>query len=474
MATNFSLDGDVGQFVRQVPFDTRSISYLKSGLGDTLGSFVGSARQNLALFNYGKQQANQPPIAQPGAVSGQRGVSGANPELPGEPGAGQTDSSGFNAAAYFQFQGSPDIFDASGVRQTPEQAQAAGLFAPEQSAYGGNMLSKKVSLLPYARPEVQSEQDFAKLGGQDIAGTTVPNSNSYSAPDILTSVQQHPDVQFAQQYHDTLLKSNDAYLNLQIQNYANKAQVDVKELQTKALQAKNDLLKNLESRGLAGSSFQTKGEEAIKSGQESGITQVQQGLSQQEQELQAQNISKTYQLDYNLAKTIVSAVDKEVQARADVQKQQQTQMDKYLSAKGLVINPITGEVEKTATQEKADQSSVSAYLKTQGKQVNPSTGAVETIPVKPKTVSTTTTPTQKAVSSMRNEMKITKNPDGSSAIGKDGKLRAEVYNFYKKEWVNSGRTPASFDSQFADLRNPKDSGYDLTKATSSSTSEKLF
>lgn len=461
MATNFSLDGDVGQFVRQIPFDTRSISYLKSGLGDTLGSFVGSARQNLALFNYSKQQANQPPPAQPGANSSEPGA------LPGEPGIGQTDKSGFNKEAYFQFQGSPDIFDVSGVRQTPEQAQAAGLFAPEQSAYGGNMLSKKVQLLPYARPEVQSEQDFAKLGGQNIAGTTVPNSNSYSAPDILTSVQQHPDVQFAQQYHDTLLKSNQDYLNLQIQNYANKAQVDVKELQTKALQAKNDLLKNLESRGLAGSSFQTKGEEAIKSGTESNIVNVQQGLSQQEQELQAQNISKTYQLDYNLAKTIVSAVDKEVRARADVQKQQQAQMDKYLSSKGLVINPVTGEVEKTATQERADQSSVNAYLKTQGKQINPTTGAVETISVKPKV--TTPTPTQQAVSSMRNEMKVTKNPDGSPVIGKDGKLRAEVYNFYKQEWVNSGRTPASFDSTFADLRNPADSGYNVTRLSGSSS-----
>lgn len=382
MSTNFSLPGDVGAFVRSQPFDQRSIQYQKSGLGDTLGQFVGSARQNQALFNF--SQKSKAPVdttgadfilgkttptpgqdvnASPGASGGQPGAS--NPQI-GALDTGITDKSGFAQVPdqnnqYYQFQGSPDVFDQTGKHITPEEAQATPDFF------------KNVQQVSTPRPEVQQESDYAKYAGQDVQAPIndqaqqIENQTmgAMTAAEIQDFLKSSPVVSDAQDYHDKLITRNNDTLAAQVKKLADKEGVDEQVLSTKVAIAKRNILLSMERRGLAGSSFQTVGEARTEASGALSLAKLRAGLTNQEQLNEARNLARNQKLDINLAKSIVGAVNSEMKARARLQTQQQTQLTSYLKTKGIVINPSTGVQEKSAAELRAEEASQRAQESSQ-------------------------------------------------------------------------------------------------------------
>lgn len=73
-------------------------------------------------------------------------------------------------AKYIQYAGSPDIFEGeTGKKLSYEEAQRAGLFKPEQQAFGGGMLSRDVEIVNTPRPEIKKETDFSLYAGLPLA-----------------------------------------------------------------------------------------------------------------------------------------------------------------------------------------------------------------------------------------------------------------------------------------------------------------
>jgi len=114
---------------------------------------------------------------------------------------------------FIQYAGSPDIFQKStGEPVTAQQAEEMGLFAPEQVAFGGNLLSNKVEVSQETRPDVNAEEDFAALQGQKIQ-TQIANKG---ATTTIQDFEENPLQAFSRTYREMLEASGVAGFNAQI------------------------------------------------------------------------------------------------------------------------------------------------------------------------------------------------------------------------------------------------------------------
>lgn len=359
----FSLPGDLGTYVRTTPYEQRKQLYSSYSLGNVLGDFTGTAQQNQALYNYVQKQPTSPTQAT-------------------QPTTSPTTSQ------YIQYAGSPDIFDkATGQYLSEAQAKTTqGVFTNQYGVLGPN-----VEISQQSRPEIQTEQDYAKLSQQNLQGyqqqpqdQQQQNQGGYSeesqyadfgqqamqlqemlggtinAGDILSAAEQSSDVIMARSRAETLRTRNDEALQRTLAKLGYKAGVDSAEIEAKAQQLKDELFASLEKRGLFQSGFKGKGEAGIKSFKESGLEKIKQGLSMAEIEEQARALAEREDIDYTLAKTIVQAADAEFKARLKEQESRQDALNDFLKSQGLAMNPLTGEIFGTAAERRAQEAQLRA------------------------------------------------------------------------------------------------------------------
>lgn len=383
MAT-FNLPGDLGTFVRSNPFDTRRKQYVQSGLNNVLGDFVGSVQQNQALYNK-LSQAPKPtatplPVVNnsylqaptsptPAAPVTPKTLNPASPTgnvAPGVPPAPKLPAPPSAPAApaqplYEQYAGSPDVFDIStGKALTYEEAQAKGnVFGTAQKGYGGGGLSELVRLNPATRPGVSAETDFAKYGGVDIGGQAKQvedaTGGTTSAADIMSAVEQDPEVILAREEADRKKAQGQSALDRAIGRLNLKAEYDKADLKVKMNAALQTLYSNLERRGLAGSNyFQGRPEQAIRESQKYGEQKIGDFLSSSQMEATAKQLASNENIDISLARIITRAASAELKSRISAQQKEQAALDSFLGKMGLVRNPLTGEIIKTAAETRAE------------------------------------------------------------------------------------------------------------------------
>lgn len=311
----FSLPGDVGTYVRTIPFDQRRKQYNQYGMNNVLGDFTGSVQQNQSLYNKVQKAQVQPPVA-PAPITPAPGASATSAAYDPRPAAELTPE---------------ELSQRSGI---PVSGFSAAGIVPGEG-------QKTLSTI-----EQQAKHIDDQSGG------------AASYQDILDSVDTNPDVILARNKASTNKQQNSDSLQLALQKLGIQSDEDTQIATDKAATAKQNLLDALEQRGLALGGKRDSGEAAIAAGKDAAVAGVQRALSQSEQEAYAKVLAQNEDIDIELARTIVTATNNEIKARKTQADSEQKAMDAFLAKQGLVRNPATGEVIKTAAQDRAEAAQV--------------------------------------------------------------------------------------------------------------------
>lgn len=395
----FNMEGDVGVFVKTNPYEERRKAYYEYGLNKVLGDFVGSVQQNTATYNKIKTiqttapsplapsplnptQTNplasainykqpstpspyiayQSPFSQPltpkaPPSSNPIGQSNAYVEAINNPSLGATSGGAAvpgktptNTGGGLNTGGIAPKVPAQAPAVNPEAAPSASLSLDELVKRSGVPLSefesKGIQLTESQKGEYDERMAELKTIEEATGGTT-------SAFDINAAIDNNPEVIMAREKADRTKAQADSALQRALDALALDEQYDIISAKEKAMELKNQLLANLERRGLALSGFRTGGESSIASGEEAAINKVKTVTTLKSMNEEAQALAKKENIDLGLAEVIVRAANTEYKRMQDEAKARQNAIDDFLKSQGLIVNPVTGEILTTASERRA-------------------------------------------------------------------------------------------------------------------------